>query len=334
MSPTRWNAFSAVANSNNVALIGGVFDPLHAGHLAYIKAARPYGTLVCALSDAPSKHPPLVPLKERAQLLEALGCCVIPHDGTDIPRIIQALKPSAYIKGADWAGKLPEAELAACHRTGTSVVFTDTKDQSSSKLLAEYERARTAEKLADFELFVQTQADQEPWKPVTPYDRESRRAIEAPHADRIVQTFDGRTVLDYGCGFGYLVELLNERGMTATGWDLQFKDEAEILEARYDLVICREVLEHVPLREWPNTIWWLIHSARKYVYLTTRFTAKSHLLDVDGTDDLDPTHISMVQQDFLRSVFALHGCTRRPDLEAALDWRKLGRCLVYEVPRD
>jgi cytidyltransferase-like protein len=295
-------------NSNNVALIGGVFDPLHAGHLAYIKAARPYGTLVCALSDAPAKHPPLVPIAERAQLLEALGCCVIPHDGTDIPRIIQALKPSAYIKGADWAGKLPEAELAACARTGTAVIYTETKAQSSSKLLAEYERARTAEKLADFELFVETQADQEPWKPVTPYDRESRREIEAPHADILAEVFYGCTVLDYGCGFGYLVELLNERGMNAAGWDLQFKDDADVLDARYDLVICREVLEHVPVREWANTLWWLIHS--------------------------DPTHISLLNQDFLRALFAWQGCTRRADLEARLDWRKLGRCLVYEVPRE
>jgi cytidyltransferase-like protein len=321
-------------NSSNFALIGGVFDPLHAGHLDYIKASRQYGTPICALSDAPEKHPPLVPIRERARLLEALGVAVIIHDGHGIPDIIEKLKPAAYVKGSDWVGKLPDVEMDACARVGASVLFTDTNKQSSSRLLAAYERARTAEKLADFEVFVDTQADQEPWKPVTPYDRESRRAIEAPHADILADVFNGCTVLDYGCGFGYLVELLNERGINATGWDLQFKDDAEVLDTRYDLVICREVLEHVPLREWAKTIWWLINSARKYVYVTTRFSPKSHLLDVEGSDGLDPTHISMVNQDFLRTLFAWQGCKRRADLEAKLDHRKLGRCLVYEVPRD
>jgi hypothetical protein len=40
----------------------------------------------------------------------------------------------------------------------------------------------------------------------------------------------------------------------------------------------------------------------------------------------------MLNQDLLRTLFVLEGCTRRMDLEEKLDHRKLGRCLVYEVP--
>jgi hypothetical protein len=54
------------------------------------------------------------------------------------------------------------------------------------------------------------------------------------------------------------------------------------------------------------------------------------LLDVATSDDLDPTHISMTNQDFLRMLFVLEGFKRRADLETRMDWKKLGRCLVYE----
>jgi hypothetical protein len=38
-------------------------------------------------------------------------------------------------------------------------------------------------------------------------------------------------------------------------------------------------------------------------------------LDVATSDDLDPTHISMLNQDFLRVLFVLEGFKRRADLE-------------------
>ena len=53
-------------------------------------------------------------------------------------------------------------------------------------------------------------------------------------------------------------------------------------------------------------------------------------MDVDTSDKLDPTHITMMHQAFLRALFVLEGFRRRADLEAAMDWKKLGRVLVYE----
>ena len=38
----------------------------------------------------------------------------------------------------------------------------------------------------------------------------------------------------------------------------------------------------------------------------------------------------MLHQDVLRALFVLHGFRRRADLEAVMDWRQLGRCLVYQ----
>ena len=99
-----------------------------------------------------------------------------------------------------------------------------------------------------------------------------------------------------------------------------------------DIVICREVLEHLTIREVRQAVANLCRLSSKFVYVTTRFAQPpTSLLSVDTYDDLDPTHITMLNQDFLRTLFVLEGCRRRADLEAALDWQGKGRVLVYEV---
>lgn len=80
-------------------------------------------------------------------------------------------------------------------------------------------------------------------------------------ADFIVRVYEPRTVLDAGCGIGFLVEALRERGVDARGFDVsgyaisQVPDSlkafctqasvADEIEATYDLIVCIEVLEHV-----------------------------------------------------------------------------------------
>lgn len=317
----------------HTVLISGVFDPLHAGHLAYIQRARAYSTNVIAhVSDAPDKHPPLVPLEHRRTILQALGCITTVSD-IPVASAIRIFRPLAFLKGSEWRDKLPQDIVDACTATGTPIEYCDTRRNSSSALLADYERARNAEKLAALESFVQQQTPADkPWAPVTDYSRETRRAIEAPNADAIAEVFAGCTVLDYGCGLGHLVELLKERDMDVTGWDPHYRPGDYLRWS--DVVICREVLEHLTVPELRHAVSDIVEHAKKYIYITTRFTAKSHLLDVDGSDDLDPTHITMLNQDLLRTLFVLEGCTRRADLEAKLDHQKKGRVLVYEVPRD
>jgi len=45
---------------------------------------------------------------------------------------------------------------------------------------------------------------------------------------------------------------------------------------------------------------------------------------------VDPTHITLLNKDFLRLLFVLEGCRVRPDLEQKMDWGHKGRVLVYE----
>lgn len=128
-----------------MVLVSGVFDPLHAGHVDYLHAARQYGALICVLSDAPWKHPVLVPIEQRKVILEALGVVrvrIVTDVATEIPQIITAEQPDFYVKGADWSGKLPAQERAACAAAGTAIVYTMTMQESSSKLLADYHQRR------------------------------------------------------------------------------------------------------------------------------------------------------------------------------------------------
>lgn len=203
-----------------------------------------------------------------------------------------------------------------------------------------------------FEAFVHSQQPAQPWTPVTPYDFESRRIAEGQQPALIKEVFQPQTVLDAGCGFGYLVRLLREQGIDAYGFDLYDGHQqkpahcvsGDLLEedlvcerggfVKADLVICREVLEHLTVRQVAQAVRNLVKLSRRYVYGTTRFNpAPVHLLDVKDHDDLDPTHITLLNRSFLDVLFVLEGCTRRRDLEQAMDWKGYGRTFVYEVPR-
>ena len=196
----------------------------------------------------------------------------------------------------------------------------------------------------DLEAFLQRQeSPTRPWTPVTDYSRDARRVIEGPHATLIRKIFAPIDVLDVGCGHGHLLAFLRELGVHGAGMDIQRLEgvparfyERSILDSvqafpRFDLVICREVLEHLTLRQLRQAVPHLAKLTSRYLYVTTRFCREPyHLLSVDGSDDLDPTHITMLTKPFLRLLFVLEGLVSCPDLEVQMDWRRLGRCLVFE----
>lgn len=183
----------------------------------------------------------------------------------------------------------------------------------------------------------------EPWQPVTDYTDAGRRAIEGRNPALILEHLvrPGDRVLDYGCGpASHLVNLLEEQLLTVPwnapvvwGYDPQLPETAHCVahDNTYHVVICREVLEHLTLKELVATVRRICALSTRTVYVTTRFAKKpSHLLSVETSDDLDPTHITMGTKAFLRLLFVLEGFRRRPDLENAMDWMNKGRVLVYE----
>ena len=181
------------------------------------------------------------------------------------------------------------------------------------------------------------------------YDLETRRRVEARNPALIKEVFEPRRVLDVGCGPGFLMFLLSELGIDVHGIDFSpssrnlappaVRDRIKIgavtdrhvSEASHDLVICREVMEHLTVLEIRRAVTELCHASSRYVYITTRFHPDPDgLLDFTTQFEVDPTHITLLSKDFLRCLFVLEGFRRRPDLEECMDWAGKDRVLVYE----
>ena len=89
----------------------GVFDVLHTGHVRYLEAARRRGDLLVVgiNSDASTRRlkgpkRPIVPARERAELLLALRCVDAVHvfGTTSVLPLVAALKPDLLVKGGDY----------------------------------------------------------------------------------------------------------------------------------------------------------------------------------------------------------------------------------------
>ena len=182
------------------------------------------------------------------------------------------------------------------------------------------------------------------------YSLETRRAIEARNPALIKEVFAPKRVLDLGCGPGALMHLLWELGVDVEGIDFaasstqlatpQVRDRITIGSVTdptlkpahaYDLVICREVLEHLTVLQVRQAVANMVRMTSRFIYVTTRFhPSPDGLLDFGQKDDLDPSHITLLNKDMLRLMFVLDGCRSRPDLEARMDWGNKGRVLVLE----
>ena len=131
-----------------VAMVDGGFDPLHAGHVSYFRAAAELGLpVLCNVAPdewVETKHPPLLPQAERAQVIDAIRWIDYTHVCTGLTvDVLRSAVPRCYVKGADWRGRLPEAETAVCDELGIDVIFLDTVTDSSTEILARYERRRS-----------------------------------------------------------------------------------------------------------------------------------------------------------------------------------------------
>jgi 2-polyprenyl-3-methyl-5-hydroxy-6-metoxy-1,4-benzoquinol methylase len=181
------------------------------------------------------------------------------------------------------------------------------------------------------------------------YDLETRRHVEGPNPQLIAEVLAPASVLDVGCGPGFLMHFLAELGIDTHGVDFSEStkslapadvrerirlgpaDDLTEPDLSHDLVICREVFEHLTVLQVRRAVAEICRVSARLVYATARFhPAPQDLLDV--TDDLetDPTHITLMTKPLLRTLFVLEGFRARPDLEDRLDWGRKGRVLVYE----
>lgn len=128
-------------------LASGAFDPLHYGHVRYLRAAADQAAvhglpLVVALAPdeyVQRRHPLLQRLEERLEMMDALQgvSFVIPQESESLVHTIRRIRPRYVVKGTDWrAHGLPADEMAAIDEVRAAIVWTEVSpDVSSSDLL-------------------------------------------------------------------------------------------------------------------------------------------------------------------------------------------------------
>lgn len=313
------------------------------------------------------KRPTILPEEQRAQLLDSLKTIGAVHiNRTSTAEVLNKLKPAKYIKGADWKGRgLPKEEQEVCLKHGIEIVYLDTVLDSSTNLAANFAksacRSYVSGRVAEYEEFVLSQKPFEAeyydktyfegeWrKGEESYSLEKRRAIEARNPHNIKETFNPEYVLDVGCGPGALMLFMHEIGLKTYGIDFSqgAKDiapdairnnihvgdvnEFHDFGVKFDLVVCREMIEHLTVLQVRKVVTTLARYTEKYLYVTTRFHPDPPtLLDVATEPHVDPSHITCMNKEFLRILFILEGLKSRPDLERKMDWKNFGRVMVFE----
>jgi SAM-dependent methyltransferase len=154
-----------------------------------------------------------------------------------------------------------------------------------------------------------------------PYVRGNPRweAFFARVAGFIVDEFHPETVLDVGCGIGFLVQALRQRGVSAWGFDISeyaisqvpasVKAYCEVasvtdgVERDFDLIVCVEVLEHIPPHLTDLALENLTAHTDQILFSST------------PDDDEEPTHINLRSPDEWVVAFAERNFFPRPTME-------------------
>lgn len=139
--PSRAGSVEADVATTLMILTSGAFDGLHAGHVAYLRAAarlsddgqRDELLLVAVAPDAYIRQAkgrePFWTQRDRAATVEALHCVsgVLYQQDLSPADLIRTLRPRLFVKGADWhVMGLPIEVTVACAECGTVIVFTET----------------------------------------------------------------------------------------------------------------------------------------------------------------------------------------------------------------
>ncbi len=145
-------------------LCHGVFDVLHAGHLAYFKAAKKFGDylVVSVTTDRYVNKGPGRPYFNhnlRAEMVKALGVVdhVVISDHPTAAETIRLIRPDYYVKGPDYRDLTKDVtgeiynEQKAVEEHGGKLVFTEEETHSSSTLINRFFQNWSDEQRAEIE---------------------------------------------------------------------------------------------------------------------------------------------------------------------------------------
>jgi rfaE bifunctional protein nucleotidyltransferase chain/domain len=99
------------AGRKKVVFTNGCFDILHVGHIHYLRKAKSLGDILVvglntdrSVKQIKGEKRPIVPQKDRAEVLASLEYVdyVVLFDEPDPFSLVEKVKPSILVKGADW----------------------------------------------------------------------------------------------------------------------------------------------------------------------------------------------------------------------------------------
>ena len=127
-------------------LASGCFDGLHAGHVAYLNAAKSLAqegeTLIVAIAPddyirTDKGREPYWGQEQRAVVvseLHAVSNVRTPRD-VSAAMTIRQIEPRLFVKGSDWAGRLPADVVDACRDVGCLIVYVETPGKHTSEAM-------------------------------------------------------------------------------------------------------------------------------------------------------------------------------------------------------
>jgi len=190
---------------------------------------------------------------------------------------------------------------------------------------------------------------------------DAKKKTEGNHPSIIKNIAGSGTVLDVGCGQGFLVRFLRELGVEAYGID--YSEDAiktcvgnpkdyycfdathlldgsgkepwqTMFEKGVDMVIAREMFEHMSLKDAEIAFKGMLKISKKYLYFTVWLNFSIFANDYEyGSDIRDDTHITFATRKFWEDRFKEWSggrITELKEFEKSLDWLDKRRCFVYE----
>ena len=148
-------------------------------------------------------------------------------------------------------------------------------------------------------------------------------------ADRIKGDIQPASVLDAGCAWGFLVEALRQRGIEAFGLDIseyaiqnvhadikpycRVGSVTDPFPRKYDLIVCIEVLEHLPKAQAEQAIINFCLHSEDVLFSSTPFDYK------------ESTHFNVQPPEYWAELFARQGFFRDIDFDASFVTQWAGR---------
>ena len=138
-----------------VVVASGYFDPLHKGHLDYLKEAKKLGDKLIVIVNndfqaSLKKGRSFIPEDQRLAIVKSLACVDEVFLSIDMDKSVckslEHLKPTIFAKGGDrTAGEIPEGFI--CNKLGIKIIDgLGAKIESSSRLISEASSSNVVQK--------------------------------------------------------------------------------------------------------------------------------------------------------------------------------------------